>query len=44
MRSWEQFNSISIYLYNKNILAYAEIVVTDGNSRILVIEDHSSMY
>ena len=30
-----------MYLRNKNILEYAEIVVTDGNSRILNIEGHS---
>ena len=29
-----------MYLYNEN----AEIAVTDGNSRILNMEGHSSMY
>ena len=32
-----------MYLYNKNILEYAEIMVTDGNSRILNIESHSKI-
>ena len=31
-----------MYLYNKNILEYAEIAVTDDNSRILNIEGHSN--
>ena len=30
-----------MYLNNKNILEYAEIVVTDANSRILNIEGQS---
>ena len=30
-----------MYLYNKNILEYAEIVVTDRNSMVLIIEGHS---
>ena len=35
-----------MYLYNKDILKYAEIVVVtdDGNSRILNIEGHSSLH
>ena len=33
-----------MYLYNKNILEYAEIAVTDGNSKIINMEGHSSMY
>ena len=33
-----------MYLYNKNILEYAEIVVTDINSRICDIEAHSNIY
>ena len=34
-----------MYLYNKDILKYAEIVATDvGNSRILNIEGHSSLH
>ena len=33
-----------MYLYNKNILEYAEIVVTYGNSRILDIEGHSNVH
>ena len=31
-----------MHLYNENILEYAEIVVTDGNSRILDSEGHSN--
>ena len=31
-----------MYLHNKNILEYAKIVVTDGNSRILNLEGHST--
>ena len=30
------------YLYNKNILEYANIVVTEANSKIRYIEDHSN--
>ena len=30
--------------FNKDILEYVEIVVTDGNSWILNIESHSSVY
>ena len=33
-----------MYFYNKNILEYADIVVTDGNSRILNIEGHSIIF
>ena len=32
-----------MYLYNKNILEYVEIAVTDGNSWIPDIEGHSNM-
>ena len=38
------FYTISMYLYNTNILEYTEIVVTDANSRILDIEDCSIIY
>ena len=33
-----------MYLYNRNILEYVEIVVTDGYSRILDIEGHSIVH
>ena len=33
-----------MYLYNKNILEYAQIVVTHANSRNLDIEGHSNSY
>ena len=33
-----------MYLYNKNILEYDNIVVTEANSRIRYIEDHSKNY
>ena len=32
-----------MYLYNKNILEYANIVVTGSNFRILYTEDHSNI-
>ena len=38
------FYSISMYLYDKNISEYAEIAVTDCNSKILNIEGHSTTY
>ena len=34
----------AVLQYNKYILEYAEIVVTDSNSRILNIEGHSNIY
>ena len=43
-RTEERIYIIIMYLYNKNILEYAENVVTDGNSRILYIEGHSIRY
>ena len=36
-RSLEPIYSIVMYSYNKNILEYADIVVTDSNSLILNI-------
>ena len=33
-----------MYLYNKNILEYANIVVTEANSWIHYTEDHSIIY
>ena len=36
------FYSISMYLYNKNILENAEVIVTYGNSKILDIDGKSS--
>ena len=33
-----------MYLYNKNILEYAQIMVNHTNFRILGIEDHSNTY
>ena len=44
MRSDAWFYNIFMYLYNKNILKYAQIVETNSNSRIPDIEGHSSMY
>ena len=44
MRSDAWFYNIFMYLYNKNVLEYAEIVVTDANSSILDIDGHSSIY
>ena len=44
MKTEEQFYNIFMYLYNKNILEYAQIVVTHANSRILDIEGHSKVY
>ena len=38
------FYSISMYLYNKNILEYAEIVIIECNSWIPDFEDHSNNY
>ena len=34
----------NMYLYNKNILEYAQIMVNHTNFRILGIEDHSNTY
>ena len=33
-----------MYLHNKNVVEYAEIAVTDGNSWIPDIEGHSNTY
>ena len=35
------FYSISMYFYDKNILEYTNIVVTESNYRILYTENHS---
>ena len=43
-RNLERVYSIFMYLYNKNVLEYGELVVTDANSRILNIEGQSSIY
>ena len=43
MRIEEALYNISMYLYNKNILEYAQIVVTHPNSMILDIEGHSKI-
>ena len=44
MRTDAWFYNIFMYLNNKNILEYAQIVVTRPNSRILNIDGHSSVY
>ena len=38
------FYNIFMYLYNENILEYAQIMVTSGRFMILHIEGHSSIY
>ena len=43
-RSLEPVYRIFMYLYNKNILKYAQIVVTHANSKILNIEGHSIIF
>ena len=44
MRTAEAFYKIFMYLHNKNILEYVEIVVTGGNSKIRNIEGHPRIY
>ena len=39
-----KFTVYFMYLYNKNILKYAQIVVTHANSKILNIEGHSIIF
>ena len=44
MRIEEAFYNISMYLYNKNILEYAEIARNGTESKIPYIESHSITY
>ena len=37
-------HTCTVYMYNRNILEYAQIEVTNGNSMILDIEGHSIKY
>ena len=39
----ERIYNIFMYLYNTNILLYAQIVVTGDNSMIIDIESHSNV-
>ena len=41
MRMEEAFYNISMYLYNKNILEYAQIARNETESKIPYIESHS---
>ena len=43
MRSDAWFYNIFMYLYNKNILKYAQILVTSGRFMIFHIEGHSNI-
>ena len=40
----EAFYNISMYLYNKNVLEYAQIALSGPKSMIRDIEGHSSMF
>ena len=44
MRMEEAFYNISMYLYNKNILEYAQIVWNGTESKIPYIESHSNTH
>ena len=44
MRMEEAFYNISMYLYNKNILEYAQIAWNGTVSKIPYIESHSSKH
>ena len=44
MRMEGAFNNICMYLYNKNILGYAQIARNETESKIPYIESHSSIY
>ena len=44
MRMEEAFYNISMYLYYKNFLKYAQITRSGPKSRILHIESHSTKY
>ena len=44
MRSDEWFYNIFIYLYNKDIIKYAQILVTSARFMIYHIEGHSTIY
>ena len=44
MRSDAWFYNIFMYLYNKNILKYAQILVTSGRFMIFHIEGYSRIY
>ena len=44
MRSDAWFYIIFMYLYNKNVLKYAQILVTSGRFMIFHIEGHSNIY
>ena len=43
MRMEEAFYNISMYLYNKNILEYAQIARSGSKSMILTIESSSNI-
>ena len=44
MRMEEAFHKISMYLYNKNVLEYAQIARSGPKSMIRNIEGHSNSY
>ena len=44
MRTDEAFYNISMYLYNKNVLEYAQIARNETESKIPYIEGCSSKY
>ena len=44
MRTDEAFYNIFMYLYNKNVLEYAQIARNETESRILCIEGCSKIY
>ena len=43
LRMEQAFNNISMYLYNKNFLEYAQIFWNEAESKISYIESHSSV-
>ena len=44
MRTYEAFYNISMYLYNKNVLQYAQIAPNETESKIPYIEGCSIKY